>query len=258
MRDIIENLEHEERDPVRRAQKAMQTPKPKRFYKSAGVAELENGFAVQLDGKTAKTPGGKPLILASKRAAELAAGEFAAQGEHIEAMSMPVLRLINTALDGVSLDPQAVLEDVLRFAGTDLLCYRAESPDGLFGLQDRHWNPVLDWAEAELGARMALAAGIVHVTQPRGAIAAISANLTEFASPLPLAALHSMTSLTGSALLALAVAKGELTSEGAWAAAHVDEDWTISFWGEDAEAQARRSARWREMQAAAALLSALR
>ena len=258
MRDILGKLEEDGGDPVRRAQKAMQTPKPKRFYKTAAVAQANGGFAVQLDGKTAKTPGGKPLIVESEKAAALAASEFAVQGEFIDAMSMPVLRLINTALDGVSLDPQAVLEDVLHFAGTDLLCYRAESPEGLVALQDKHWNPVLDWAEAELGARMALAAGIVHVTQPREAIAAISVKLRDFASPLPLAALHSMTSLTGSALLALAAATGESTAEAAWAAAHVDEDWTNSFWGEDAEAQARRAARWREMQAAAALLAALK
>ncbi|TIS85231.1 MAG: ATPase, partial [Mesorhizobium sp.] len=190
-------------------------------------------------------------------AATLVAGEFAEQGETINPVTMPVMRLVNTAIDGVASDPQAVLEDILRFASSDLLCYRADAPQGLVERQNEQWDPVIDWARASLGVRFNLAEGIIHVEQPRETIAVLGSRLAQRAQPLRLAAIHVMTSLTGSALLALAVDFGELDGEEAWAAGHVDEDWQIAQWGQDAEAVARRTARKRDMMAAVSLLEAL-
>ncbi|MDI6026060.1 ATP12 family chaperone protein [Corticibacterium sp. UT-5YL-CI-8] len=261
MRDILTDLDAgfvSHPDPVRRAQIQMRTPLPKRFYKEAGVAETEHGFAVQLDGRPVRTPGRAVLALPTHAAATLVAEEFAAQAEHIDPVSMPVLRLVNTAIDGVATDPQAVLEDILRFASTDMLCYRADSPERLVQRQNDIWDPVLDWARSALGARLVLAEGVMHVEQPRESIAAFGVHLSLRQEPLRLAALHLMTSLTGSALLALAVDFGELTGEEAWLAGHVDEDWQIEQWGHDAEAVARRAARKRDMMAAVALLEALK
>ncbi|RUX30369.1 ATPase, partial [Mesorhizobium sp. M4A.F.Ca.ET.050.02.1.1] len=192
------------------------------------------------------------------KAAALVAGEFDAQGEVIDPVAMPVMRLVNTAIDGVASDPQAVLEDILRFASSDLLCYRADGPQGLVDRQNQLWDPVIDWARSALGARFHLAEGIVHVEQPRETIAVLRAHLAQRIEPMRLAAIHVMTSLTGSALLALAVDFGELDGEAAWAAGHVDEDWQIEHWGQDAEAVARRSARKRDMMAAVSLLDALK
>ncbi|MER8461972.1 ATP12 family chaperone protein [Mesorhizobium sp. M1409] len=262
MRDILNDLEAgkylSDPDPVRRAQIQMKTHLPKRFYKTVSVAPVENGFAVHLDGKPVRTPGKALLVLPTEAAAALVADEFAAQGETIDPVTMPVMRLVNTAIDGVASDPQAVLEDILRFASSDLLCYRADVPQGLVERQNEHWDPVLDWARGTLGARFNLAEGIIHVEQPRETIAVLGSHLAQRAEPLRLAAIHVMTSLTGSALLALAVDFGALDAEGAWAAGHVDEDWQIEHWGQDAEAVARRSARKRDMMAAAGLLEALK
>lgn len=256
MRDILTDLENGE-DPVAKARQAMKAPLPKRFYAEASVGEGEGGFVVLLDGKAAKTPGRAPLVLPTRAAAALVADEFAAQVETIDPASMPALRLVNTAIDGVAADRQAVHEDILRFSSSDLLCYRAGSPASLVDKQGDAWDPVIDWARASLGARFILAEGVMHVTQPREAIAAFGAHLSRFADPFRLAAIHSMTTLTGSALLALAVATAELDAEQAWLAAHVDEDFNIALWGEDAEAAVRRAFRKREMIAAAELLSAL-
>ena len=262
MRDILNDLEAgkylSDPDPVRRAQIQMKTPLPKRFYKNVSVAPLENGFVVHLDGKPVRTPGKALLALPTEAAATLVADEFAAQVETINPVSMPVMRLVNTAIDGVANDPQAVLEDILRFASSDLLCYRADAPQGLVERQNRHWNPVLDWARSSLGARFNLAEGIIHVEQPRETIAVLGSHLNQRAEPLRLAAIHVMTSLTGSALLALAVDYGALDGDAAWAAGHVDEDWQIEHWGQDAEAVARRAARKRDMMAAVSLLEALK
>ncbi len=262
MRDILNDLEAGKQlsdpNPMRRAQIQMRTPLPKRFYKDVTVAPHDNGFVVHLDGRPVRTPGKALLLLPTEQAAALVAAEFTAQVETINPTSMPVYRLVNTAIDGVVSDPQAVLEDILRFSASDLLCYRAGHPDALVKRQAETWDPVIDWAQSKLGARFVLAEGVIHVEQPREAIAAIGAHLSQRAEPLRLSALHLMTNLTGSALLALAVDFGELDVEAAWNAAHVDEDWQISQWGQDAEEMARRASRKRDMQAAAAILAAIR
>jgi len=244
-------------DPVRRAQIQSKLPLPKRFYKEAVVAEHEGKFGIELDGRVVKTPARRSLLLPTRAAAQLIADEFAAQEKEIDPARMPATRIANTAIDGIVADPQAVLEDVLRFASSDMLCYRAGSPERLAALQTELWDPLIDWAGSSLGARFILAEGVMHVEQPREALAALSVHLGQFKDPFAIAALHTITTLTGSAILALAVAKGEITGAQAWKLAHVDEDWTIEHWGEDAEAAERRSLREREMMAAVRILEAI-
>ncbi|AAN29925.1 MULTISPECIES: ATP12 family chaperone protein [Brucella] len=260
MRDILSDLEAgkqlSDENPIVRAQKQMQAQLPKRFYEKAEVAESEGGFAVHLDGRPVKTPARNLLLLPTRAAAQIVADEFAAQEKLIDPGKMPATRLVNTAIDGIAQDPQAVFEDILRFAGTDMLCYRADSPQELVSRQTENWDPLIDWMES-LGARFALAEGVMHVEQPREAIAAFSVHMAGFKDPLALAALHTMTTLMGSAIIALAVAKGEISAEKGWAIAHIDEDWTIEHWGSDAEAIERRKNREIEMMVAARLLEAI-
>lgn len=261
MRDILNDLDGgflSDPDPVKRAQIQMRQPLPKRFYKDVAVAPVDGGFGVHLDGRPVRTPGKGPVALRTEAAARLIADEFEAQEAEINPVRMPVTRLVNTVIDGVALDPDAVAEDMLRYASTDLLCYRADSPARLVELQAQAWDPILDWARNRLGARLYLAEGVMHVEQPREAIAAIGVHLRLDPDPFRLGCLHVMTTLTGSALLALAVDAGEIDAETAWTLAHVDEDWTISQWGEDAEAAAARANRLRDMRAADALLKAVR
>jgi len=261
MREILNDLEAgdylSDPDPVRRAQSQMRTPMPKRFYKDVAVEAGEGGYVVKLDGRSVKTPGKAVLVLPTEAAANLVADEFAAQGGNLDLATMPVYRLVNTAIDGVAADPQAVLEDILRFSSSDLLCYRADGPDTLVRRQNEAWDSVIDWARSALGARFNLAEGVIHVDQPRESVAVLGAHLNQRADPLRLAALHVMTTLTGSALLALAVDFGELEAEEAWKSAHVDEDFQAEQWGQDSEAVARRTNRRRDMMAAAGLLRAI-
>lgn len=257
MRDISNDSESgkylSDPDPVRRAQIQMRQPLPKRFYTEVSVVETTGGHAVHLDGKPVRTPGKALLALPTAAAAGLVAEEFDAQKDVIDPVSMPVLRLANTAIDGVAADTQAVLEDVMRFSSSDLLCYRADTPVELVARQSDAWDPVLDWAHTALGARFYLAEGVMHVEQPREAIAAVGIWLKQREDAFRLSAIHLMTSLTGSALLALATEAGALSPDEAWHAAHIDEDWTIEHWGEDAEANERRKARRRDFDAAVAL-----
>ncbi|SES09149.1 ATP12 family chaperone protein [Rhizobium sp. NFR03] len=258
IRDDFENT-FSDPDPVRRAQIQMLKPLPKRFYKDVSIGRSEgDGFAVLLDGRTVKTPAKQVLAVPTESLAELLAAEWEAQVENIDPATMPVTRLVNTALDGVAKDIRGVFDDILNFAGTDMLCYRADQPEGLVARQQAQWDPVLSWVSETFGARFILAEGVIHQRQPQAAISAFAEALRAYATPLGLSALHAMTTLTGSAILPLAIAEGRLSVVEAWALAHLDEDWQIEHWGTDDEAFQRRELRWRDMQAANAVLDSLR
>jgi chaperone required for assembly of F1-ATPase len=216
---------------------------PKKFFKEASIEQLEEGFSITLDGRPVKTPGKQVLLLPGKAAAEIVADEWNALEEVINPLKMPATRLANTAIDGVINEMQAVMEDISRYASSDLVCYRAESPQGLVQKQMEHWDPILDWAQS-FGATFETGEGISFVTQPKEAISIFGARLKAHEDPFKLACLHTFTSISGSALIALALAEEELDAEKAWAAAHVDEDWNISQWGEDFEAKERRAQKW--------------
>jgi len=244
-------------DPMRAAQAAMRPAAIKRFFKSASVGEAEGGgFALLLDGRRARTPAKKPLILPTRALAEAIAAEWAGQGETIDPAKAPLTRLANSALDGVACAMAATRAEVAGYAGSDLLCYRAQAPEALVAAESQAFDPVLDWAGQALGAKFLIAEGIVHVRQPEPALEAVRVALEAVEDPFALAALHVMTSLTGSALLALAVARGRLSAQEAWRIAHVAEDFQIAQWGEDEDAKARRAARWRDFEAAARMIGA--
>jgi len=230
-------------------------PLPRRFYKtvSVGPSGPDGSRIILLDGRVARTPGKRELRLASRALAEAVATEWDVQQATIDPASMPLTRLVNTAIDGVEARMDDVAADIVKYAGSDLLCYRADYPDGLVARQSALWDPILAWVAERHDASFKVASGIMHVAQPEDAARHIADAVAPL-DPLRLTALHVMTTLMGSALLALAVIDGRLTPEAAWEAAHVDEDWQIAEWGEDAEATARRERRWREMQAASALV----
>ena len=244
-------------DPKRLAQANMRVPEIRRFYKEAGVIEADGGWALTLDGRTARTPAKNRLIAPTRAIAEMIAAEWAGQGETLSIAAMPTTRLANSALDGIASTLQETLDEIARYAGADLICYRALEPESLVEMQARAFDPPLRWAEETLGVRFALAAGIVHVQQSAEALAVARAALSAHASPFGLAALHGVTSLTGSALLALALARRAHDAETVWRIAHVDEDFQISKWGQDWEAAERREARRREFLTYAAVLAAL-
>jgi len=238
-------------DAKRAAQANMRRPEIKRFYKEASIAEVEGGYALRLDGRAAHTPRRRPIVAPTRPVAELIAAEWAGQGPVIDPNAMPATRLVHSALDGVADALAETRAEIVRYAGSDLVCYRASEPAELISWQARAYDPVLDWASEVLGARFAVAEGVMFVEQPRKAIHAFEAALARHDGPLALAALSSLTSLSGSALMALMVARGALAPDEAWRAAHVDEDFQILKWGEDEEAAERRRARGQEFETAA-------
>jgi len=256
MRELFDQVAgHSALDPEEMVRRSTRGPQLKRFYKDAGVAETEDGFAILLDGKQVKTPSRRALAAPDRSIAEAIAAEWQAQPELINPSTMPLTRLANSVVDAVVERVDAVTDDVARYFESDLLFYRASHPDALVAREAQHWDPVLFWAADTLGAHFILAEGIVHVRQPAPAVAAARAALPS--DPWSIAAFHVVTTITGSALLGLALTHGLLDADQVWAAAHVDEDWNIAQWGVDEEVAARRAAKHVDFAASARVLALL-
>jgi chaperone required for assembly of F1-ATPase len=242
-------------DPQEAVRRHIRAPQRKRFYTSAGVAEVDGGFSVTLDGRAIRSPSGKPIVVPTRAIADTVAAEWNAQGETLDPVTMPVTRLANSVVEGVIDRVDEVAEDAAKFLGSDLLFYRAGHPETLVQREAVQWDPILFWAAETLGAHFILAEGIMHVGQPEAALKAARAAFPT--DPWSVAALHMVTTLTGSALLALALAHGFRDQDQVWSAAHVDEDWNIEKWGVDEEVASRRAARLVDFRAAAGILRAL-
>jgi chaperone required for assembly of F1-ATPase len=257
MRELFDEMAgHTPLDPQEAVRAAARTPRRKRFYTEAGVAEAEGGFAVTLDGKPIRTPSGRQVAIPSRALAEAVAAEWAAQKEHLEPMTMPLTRLANSVVEGVLDRVEIVADDLAKYFQSDLLFYRAGHPEGLVAREAAHWDPVLFWAADTLGAHFILSEGVMPVRQPDEAVTAARGALPQNAWSV--AALHVVTTLTGSALLALALAHEVRSADQVWAAAHVDEDWNAEKWGVDEEAASRRAARLKDFAAAVTVLEAVR
>lgn len=241
-------------DPQEAVRRATRVPQRRRFYKEAGIAAADGGFSVTLDGKPIRTPSGRQVVAPTRAMAEAVAAEWSAQGEAIDPLTMPLTRFANSVAE-VADRVDAVADEIVKYLGSDLLFYRAGHPEALVSREAAHWDPVLSWAANDLGAHFILSEGIVHATQPAQAISAVRGVFP--ADPWSIAALHVVTTLTGSALLALALLHGVRDPDQVWSAAHVDEDWNAEKWGVDAEAAASRAVRLVDFQAAARILAEL-
>ena len=239
---------------------AGQTPQlPKRFYKLVAVdaapakRDGDVAYRILLDGRPVRTPAKQHLAVRGRALADALAEEWQRQTKVIDPASMPLTRLVNTALDGVAGRESEVRADIVAYAGTDLVCYMAGQPPDLLERQQAAWAPVRSWIETEFGVPLRVSYSVAHVTQVPRLAPAIDAAFAGF-DAMSLAALHVMTTLTGSAMLALCCARGRVTVGEAWVLAHVDEDYQASKWGDDAVARRRRDARFVEMDAAGRLL----
>ena len=208
---------------------------PKRFWKQAGVDPVTGGFAVRLDGRPVKTPAKAPLVVPTRALAEAMAAEWDAQTGTVRPQTMPLTRTANSAIDKLALHQPEVVSLLADYGDADLLCYRAEKPPALADRQAQAWDPILDWAAQALGARLAAARGVIHIPQDPQALAALTAEVAAL-DRFRLAAFHDLVAIPGSLVLALAVTRGRLDPETAWALSRIDEDWQIAEWGADEEA----------------------
>ncbi|MEL7231820.1 MAG: ATP12 family protein [Pseudomonadota bacterium] len=229
---------------------------PKRFYKDATVEAVSSGWTVHLDGRGVKTPAKAALALPSEALARAVAGEWEAQGETLDLASMTLTRLANVAIDRTPATRADLVAEVQRYGETDLTCYLAEAPAELQARQDAAWRPWRDWAGETLGVVLVPVYGIVASPQPQASLEAIGAH-AETLDDFALTGLAWACSLLGSAVLALAMERGAISAEVAFAASLVDEDWQIKQWGEDEEAMAARAGRARDARALGVWFKAL-
>jgi chaperone required for assembly of F1-ATPase len=221
----------------------------KRFYKDASASAAADGnYTVLLDGKAVKTPTRAMLTLPNLTLADAVAEEWRAQGKELKTESMPLTRLAFAAIDVVTPEREQIARQILKYARSDLLSYRAENPPELVARQAHAWDPLLDWAAETYGARLKVGSGIRHVRQPAEAIAALEEAIARY-DEFQLAALHTASTITGSLILALALAEEEATAEEAFAAATLDETFQAEKWGIDAEAEQRRQRLLSELSA---------
>lgn len=226
----------------------------KRVYKTVQVAEIPEGFAVHLDGRPVRTPAGKPLVVeAHCKLVETIAREWDAQMEIVRPSTMPLTQLAATAIDRVGPERPAILEHLVAYAQTDLLCYRVEAPVGLRERQDRLWQPLVDWLRDETGAALIVTDGILAVDQPEEALGIVRGSFDRL-SLWHLTAAQAAAAASGSAVLALALVLGRLDGQQVYELSQVDETWQVERWGEDAEAVARKQALHADIMAADSLL----
>ncbi len=226
----------------------------KRFYKKAEAAAADGQYRVELDGKPVKTPDGSDLAVENRKLAEEMAGEWADQGEDVAPLSMPLCRLVATAIDRVGPKRQEVEDITLKFAETDLLCYWAEDPPELIARHQEQWRPLLDWAAEELGATLEVTAGISPILQPVAALDAMRKAI-ETLDDLHLIALSSIAAATGSLVLAFALERGRITADQTFKIAVVDEHFQMEQWGEDWEAKERHDRILADIEESARLLA---
>ncbi len=226
----------------------MLTRTPKRFYKQVSVVEGEGGFAVHLDQRPVKTPMGKTLLAPWQGLAQAMADEWQGQKTHIRPATMPLTQLASTALDRIGPDRAEILRQMVQYAASDLLCYRAEFPPDLQEHQNQHWQPLLHWAEATMGAALVVTQGIMAVPQPASAIAAVATFLDGY-DVWRLTALQAAAPAAGSVILAAALVEGRIDAARLFQLSQLDESYQIEQWGADYEAIDRREALRADMEA---------
>ncbi|KKC31231.1 ATP12 family chaperone protein [Devosia psychrophila] len=258
MRDQLDEIQKHLNDGYGRAQQLDKVELPKRFYKDIGVSPVDGGFVVTLDGRQTRTPGHKHKITVPSAAIATAmAEEWSAQGEFIDATTMPMVRLINSAVEsGEDMIP-AFREEVLKFAAGDLLLYRADTPQELVAKQEAVWDKALTTLARHFGVSFQPTMGIIHQAQPKATLDRLAESL-DAENLLTVTALVSMTGLTGSGLLSIGLLHELFSPDQVWDAAHVDEDYQIGHWGQDEEAVHRRAKRRAEFDTAVAVVEALR
>lgn len=209
--------------------------KAKRFWDTVTVDEADKGYAILLDGRPVRTPSKTQLIVPTTALAEVIQGEWQAQEDVIDPLSMPFTRSANSAIDKVSPQRKAVAQMLAEYGESDLLCYRATDPRELVARQSEALDPILDWVAARYEATLNVAQGVMHIAQPQASTQKLADEIHKL-DAFEMAGFHDLVIITGSLVLALAVIDDHLSPDDAWTLSRIDESWQIEQWGEDDEA----------------------
>ena len=227
---------------------------PRRFWKETLVVPDGGGWGIMLDARPLRTPAKAPLIVPSAALAQAIAAEWEAQGPQVRPAMMPLTRMANSAIDKVAPQFDAVVDEIAGYGGTDLLCYRAHAPEGLVARQAQVWDPLLDWARADLGVQLRVTVGVVPVAQPAADLARLRQGVQAL-DPFRLAGLHDLVAISGSLIIGMAVARGRHDPAEGFALSRIDERWQAELWGEDEDDVAAEIEKQAGFELAARLIS---
>lgn len=229
----------------------------KRFYKAVAVEPAGDGFVVALDGRRVRSPGKREVLLPTRALADRIAGEWSEQGDRIDPASMPMFGFSATVTDRVAPQRGFVVDEIAGYGGSDLICYRVDEPEDLVRRQREQWDPLHAWAEQALGVRLKLATGVMPVRQDDGDLARLRAAV-DAVDDWALAPLHTLTTVSGSLVIGLAVLRGRLDADAGFAVSQLDESYQTEQWGQDREAEQRRRRLREEMAQAAKFIELTR
>ena len=229
-----------------------------RFYKSVDVIELDSGkWQVRLDARPAKTPAGNLLEMPTQALAEAVAGEWGAQTGEMRPESMPLTRIANTALDRIAVQRETAIAELMRFAATDLLCFRAHEPERLVELEAAAWDPLLEWLGEQYGVGLRISTGIAAVRQDPDDLGTLESFVLRF-DDFAMAGVVAAAQLLGSAVLALGLFEGRITADQAIEAAEVDSAYQQQVWGQDPLLSSSNHKRLQELSVIAQFLGLAR
>ena len=211
------------------------------MYRNAACHRVDEEFGILLDDRPVITPGKKPLRVPSRALGEAVTAEWNAQLEWIVPSSMPLTLIANTALDRIAGRERMIVEEAVRYAENELVCYRAESGSALAEREEKRWQPVLDWLADRHGVKLIVTSGLVHVEQPSEALETLTVILSRMTVP-ELTALQCALAASGSLALALALLGSQIDGNELFELSQLEETWQIERWGEDEEAALRRTA----------------
>ncbi|MEM7620109.1 MAG: ATP12 family protein [Pseudomonadota bacterium] len=220
----------------------------KRFYTTVTFEKTEIGYKILLDAKPVKTPSKAILAVPTQSLAEYVANEWKQQNQHIEPSKMIATKLANTAIDRVAQRTNEIIQEITQYAASDMICYRADGPQDLAERQNKAWDPTLTWLQNAHNLTFQKATGVMFIEQSEHDLNGIRHLLSKY-NAFELCALHNITTLTGSAFLALGYAERQHTLDQIWSAAYIDEDWQMEQWGKDEDALKTRDIKWKELKA---------
>ena len=229
----------------------------KKFYKEVLLRDTGDGFLIFLDEHLLKTPGKQPFVLPNAEIAAAIAEEWRSDSDEISPSEMVLTKLASSAVDSVAKHREITIDEISRFAETDLVCYRSAEPPELFDQQDREWGVLLQWMSRELDISLNSTDSILPLAQNQGDLDKVRRVVASF-DDYSLAGLHMLTYACGSVVLGLAVAFEEVNEIRAWELSLLEESCQIDDWGEDPEATKRREGLRLDIAAAARFLALLR
>ncbi len=212
------------------------------------IAALGDGYGIRVNGNPLKTPGKRPFVVNGAALAQEIRGEIAQlHGDDPTALAGKGLsdpgqaanfRIAAGAIDVIAGEGGAraqIIADLAAYGETDLICFRAERPEELVAAEEALWTPLVNWIADELGVEINVTTGLRAVPQDDAALVALAAAIEKH-DDFALAALSLATRTAGSIVIGLALSRGRLDAETAFAASAVDENFQAARWGADEDA----------------------